>query len=97
MTQWALWFDASEVQLVRMTESKRGSYEAKTEWTEEVVAKAPIRWRKGKIKVQVDDRAIEVTVDGQRHRFDAIADRSGFCGLQMRGLGYLQISDLKLK
>ena len=57
----------------------------------------PLRLRKGKVKIKVDSRAVEVTVDGRRHRFDALGERSGFRGFQIRGMGYVEISNLKLK
>lgn len=99
-TQWMVALTADEVQLIRMTESVRGSYDRKAGWNEQVLAAKPLEWPRGKpakVTVKVDGRAVKVTVAGTTHTFEAPANRSGFYGFQYRGLGYVQVAGVRVE
>ncbi len=97
-TQWMVRFDADAVRLVRMVETVRGSYERKDGWDEQLIGESRHKWGRGpsKVTVAVSDAGVVVTVDGKRHRFDAPAERTGFYGLQIRGIGFAEVARVRI-
>ncbi|MCP4868154.1 MAG: hypothetical protein GY898_05500 [Proteobacteria bacterium] len=99
-TQWMVVLTDTEVQLIRMTETVRGSYDRKDGWDEQVLGRSAIKWPRGKsakVTIKVDGRAVKVTVAGKNHTFEAPAERSGFYGFQWRGLGYVQLAAVRIE
>ena len=97
-TEWMIRFDEDAIRLVRMTETVRGSYDRKDGWDEQVLGTSRVKWGRGpaKVTIAVKDGGVVVTVDGKRHKFDAPTERGGFYGLQIRGLGYAEVSAVRI-
>lgn len=100
LTAWLVLFAKDEVQLVRQVESERGIWDRKAAFRREVLGSAPVRWPKGrraKVSIRIDDRGVQVTVDGKAHRFDAPQEWQGFYGLQSWGFGYWDLEGLRVE
>jgi TolB-like protein len=94
-TQWMVALTDSQVQLLRMTESVRGSYGRKNGWDETVLGTAALKWprnKPAKVVIHVSGRTVKVTVAGKAHSFAVATDRSGFYGFQFRGIGYVELA-----
>ncbi len=100
MTGWMVALAHKEVQLVRFRETERGNYDRKQAFSWEVLERSAVKWpKKGRatISIRLAGESLVVSAGGQKHRFEAPAERSGFHGFAIRGSGYVDIEDLKLE
>lgn len=64
--------------------------------TTKILEERPVGGRGERVPLEVRlGETIEVQVGGERVRFAAPAEREGFCGLMLRGMGYAAIGDIK--
>jgi TolB-like protein len=99
MTGYALWITGDEVQLARVVEAKRGSYDRKEALAVEVLARAPLKRGADTLPVSLTVRGAEATasVGSVRLRARLPEPAFGFQGFWMVGAGFVEVDGLTVK
>ncbi|MSQ84829.1 MAG: hypothetical protein EXR77_18480 [Myxococcales bacterium] len=92
-------FNVTGVALVRVGEQPPSAEQRKPEMTVQVLTEVTKGVTDDKVKVQivVKGKQVTVTVGSATHKFGLPQDANGMIGVHLRGEGYVEIGDLRLK
>lgn len=95
----AVWVRDGELQIVRTVETKRGGYERKAEFSEEVLARTRLGGTDGAFRVDVAVRGRTVVAKVRQRSVKATLKEPvvGYAGLQFRGHGYVGAGELAVR
>lgn len=98
MRSLAVRLGGGKVELLRIVEVERGSWDRKQRFDEEVLGKGSYRDARV-LEVDLSARGSEVVVEvnGKRSRFTGVELEQGFLGLRFEGTGHVEVSGLGIR